>query len=198
MNNHRHLRDLLAEPTPPDTLLLLPLLQSGRHDPDSPDHCLHPVVTDGHLTFCNTQTDESCACCSRPICKPHQFPRWTALLDEGACLQEPSLHFLCETCMVLPPRVLVCLQALRLSFDEQLAEDLADLAQPACELAAVRSYINNYAPHLEILGVVQSPSRPLLSVRDTANLGIVTGFGSLADLISYLHYIPAQEALHEF
>ena len=198
MNTH-HFVNLLTEPTPPDTLLLLPLLQSGTQ-PTLPAPCLHVTATSGKLTFCNATTDESCAACHRPICKQHQHPRFTSLLDEHSSLGSPALHFVCEACAVLPSHVLWLTQALRLSLNEQIED--CQTASPTSELLAVRSYIEQRAPHLEILGVVYSGTRPLLSVRDTAALDIVVAFGSLADLIGYLHYVPGaqtqQEVLHEF
>ena len=201
----RSLRNLLPDTTPSDTLLLLPLLQSGAQS-SLPGPCLHTVPLDGTLTFCNTNADESCPVCLRPICEEHQSPRWTALLDEYALPADPSLHFLCETCAVLPSRVLSCLQVLRLSFNEQLAEEqigngrLRTLHELPDALSPVCSYIKTYASHLEILGVAKSVSgAPLLSVKDTSNLDIVVAFGTLSDLVHYLRYFSEarQEALHE-
>lgn len=111
-----------------------------------------------------------------------------------------SLHFVCETYASLPERALQLLQALRFSLDEKLAEEEQTPPTTAlCELSAIRCLTTHHAPHLEILGVVYSGSRPLLSVHDTASLSIVTAFGSLADLIAYLHCIPGtrEEELHE-
>jgi hypothetical protein len=194
-----HLRNLLPEPTPPDTLLLLPLLQSGCGSTDAPNHCLHPVVADGQLTFCHAATREHCPVCHRPICEPHQLPREIALLDRYSCPTKSSLHFLCETCATLAERAIQLLQVLHLSLNEQMAED-QQAERSANALSAIRCHIEQHAPHLEILGVVYSGSRPLLSVRDTANFDIVVAFGALSDLICYLHYVDGQtpEVLHEF
>jgi hypothetical protein len=106
--------DPLHRQQQPDTLLLLPLLESAAQE-SAHDPCLHIVhLSLGQLGFCNVSTREHCPVCLRPVCQKHQSLRELALLDQGGVAQAEELHALCETCATLPQPTLIALQTCRL------------------------------------------------------------------------------------
>ena len=87
----------VIEQTPPDTLLLIPILQSGQAAEDDPI-CLHLVhQTNGTLGLCSAKTDQRCPCCRLHVCQEHQSALWMLFPDNDWTKEAP----LCETCAAL-------------------------------------------------------------------------------------------------
>ena len=99
--------------TPPDTLLLLPIVQSGSV-PDAKSPCLQLIRQDnGTLSFCNHRTTDICACCGNAVCRQHSYSAWVAFPDEADTYPEAHAALLCETCMHLGSAVRLALRAFR-------------------------------------------------------------------------------------
>jgi len=82
-----------------DSILLLPILQSGIDNDEIPEVCMQLVhLPDGLLGFCNTQTQEYCTCCGASICEKHHAHGFLTILDsQGTECNLPNT-LLCETC----------------------------------------------------------------------------------------------------
>ena len=82
-----------------DSILLLPILQSGTRDDEIPEVCMQLVhLPDGLLGFCNAQTNTHCVCCAASICEKHHARGFLTILDyEGRERDLPNV-LLCETC----------------------------------------------------------------------------------------------------
>ena len=103
--------------TPPDTLILLPIVESG-HEQQAESPCLQLIHQEsGNLGFCNIKTTQRCLCCGSPTCAFHYWKRPLAL--PGVVSPDESLVVLCETCAHLPRRVLVALYQLRQALNEE-------------------------------------------------------------------------------
>jgi len=91
----------MIEEAPPDTLLLIPILQSGRASGDEPV-CLHLVhLENGNLALCSARTDQRCPCCRLPMCQEHRSSLQVLFPDNDWTNEDP----LCETCAALPRQI---------------------------------------------------------------------------------------------
>jgi hypothetical protein len=88
-------------PCKPDTLFLLPILESPYSDEEN-SVCLHLVhLPNGKLGLCNASTSQTCVCCGLAMCEQHQSSRSLTLPDRFGVWQKPHQAPLCETCAAL-------------------------------------------------------------------------------------------------
>jgi len=88
-----------------DSIVLLPILQSGTRNDEIPEVCMQLVhLPDGLLGFCNTQTLQHCACCDASICKKHHAHGFLTFLDEEGAKRDLPNALLCETCFHMGSR----------------------------------------------------------------------------------------------
>src|SRR5215469_11354793 len=88
-----------------DSILLLPILQSGTRNDEIPEVCMQLVhLPDGLLGFCNTQTLQHCVCCDASTCEKHNAHGFLTLLDEQGTQRDLPNALLCETCFHMGSR----------------------------------------------------------------------------------------------
>jgi hypothetical protein len=93
-----------------DSILLLPILQTGQND-GTPEVCLHLVhLENGMPGFCLAASGETCFCCNCPVCREHLSPdRLPLPRVHGVTHTAP----LCKTCATFPRQTISALHEFR-------------------------------------------------------------------------------------
>ena len=88
-----------------DSISLLPILQSGTRNDETPEVCMQLVhLADGKLGFCNRETVQHCACCDTSICEKHHSRGFLTILDDQGAMRNLQNALLCETCFHMGSR----------------------------------------------------------------------------------------------
>lgn len=114
----------VIETAVPDTLLLIPMLQSGQATQDE-SICLHLVYLEsGNLGLCSVQTGQVCPCCRLPICPEHQSTLCMRFADD-----ETEEGLLCETCAALSVPMRLSLHDFVTTISDLQSASLSSVAQ---------------------------------------------------------------------